>query len=211
MTEPVAKPIAGIMKEGEEDEEDDDQIEVEENDELDAKFAPIENQPDGPKGKLVQDIMSEMKQDEKQGDIDAKDGGPNSGKSGIRMGRLKKRGIEKKSQAGFSQSEINALRKSIQQLCQATNPLGKCMDYVHDDMEMMNKELEQWKSEYRRKCEDMDEQSKSSEEALQPKQMRLREIKEEILEEEKKINSVKAKIAKNDARIQQLLRMVVHV
>merc|ERR1711998_499294 len=113
------------------------------------------------------------------------------------MGRLKKRGIEKKSQAGFSQSEINALRKSIQLLCQATNPLGKCMDYVHDDMEMMNKELEQWKSEYRRKMEVMDEESKNSEEALQPMQLQLLEIEDQIKEQIQKINSVKANIAKN--------------
>ena len=39
--------------------------------------------------------------------------------------------------AGVSESELIALRKSIQALCQATNPLGKCMDHVPDDVEMM--------------------------------------------------------------------------
>ncbi len=38
--------------------------------------------------------------------------------------------------------EIDSLRSAIQTLCQSTNPLGKCMDFVTGDMETMNRELE---------------------------------------------------------------------
>lgn len=33
--------------------------------------------------------------------------------------------------------ELNELRTAIQKLTQSTNPLGKCMDYVNDDLEIM--------------------------------------------------------------------------
>ncbi|KAI8915056.1 microtubule-binding protein MIP-T3-domain-containing protein [Entophlyctis helioformis] len=43
--------------------------------------------------------------------------------------------------------EIEALRESIQMLCQNTNPLGKTMDYMQEDVDSMNKELELWRKE----------------------------------------------------------------
>lgn len=85
------------------------------------------------------------------------------------------------------------------------------MDHVHDDMEMMNKELESWKGEYRRNVELMEEESKATEESLQPLQLQLVEVTQQVEEQIKKINGVKANISKNDLRIQQLLRMVVNV
>lgn len=102
---------------------DDEEEEVKGDADLDAKFAPIS--AGGPKGRLVQDIEGEMKEDAqaqakkaKAGE-DAKDGG-----GGIRLGRLKKSSKEKKGNYGFTESEITELRRSIQVLCQATNPLG---------------------------------------------------------------------------------------
>merc|ERR1712139_693643 len=163
----------------------------------------------GPKGKLVQDIMSEMKEDEAAAK-QAKEEEDKKGGGGIRMGnRLKKSSARMKGGARLSAEEMHRLRQKIQVLCQATNPLGKCMDYVHDDMEMMNKELEQWKGEYRRKTSSMESESKATEESLQPLQMKLLELEEQVKEQVQKINSVKASISKNDVRIQQLLRMVV--
>ncbi len=43
--------------------------------------------------------------------------------------------------------QINTLRESIQLLCQSTNPLGKTMDYLQEDVDAMNKELAIWKRE----------------------------------------------------------------
>lgn len=41
--------------------------------------------------------------------------------------------------------DIPELRKSIQLLCQSTNPLGKSLDYLQEDVDQMSKELENWK------------------------------------------------------------------
>lgn len=48
---------------------------------------------------------------------------------------------------GFSEQDIEFMKKAIQVLCQSTNPLGKSIDFVTDDIDSMNKEYEQWKRE----------------------------------------------------------------
>ena len=48
---------------------------------------------------------------------------------------------------GFSEQDIEFMKKAIQVLCQSTNPLGKSIDFVTDDIESMNKEYEHWRKE----------------------------------------------------------------
>ena len=31
-------------------------------------------------------------------------------------------------------------------MCQSCNPLGRCLEYVQEDLEAMGKELEQWRA-----------------------------------------------------------------
>lgn len=45
------------------------------------------------------------------------------------------------------QKEIDKLRVSIQTLTRSANPLGKVMDYVQEDLDSMQKELQRWKQE----------------------------------------------------------------
>lgn len=44
-------------------------------------------------------------------------------------------------------ADIEGLRDAIQALCKSTNPLGKTMDYMQEDVDSMNKELASWKTE----------------------------------------------------------------
>lgn len=48
---------------------------------------------------------------------------------------------------GFTEQDIEFMKKAIQVLCQSTNPLGKSIDFVTDDIDSMNKEYEHWKKE----------------------------------------------------------------
>lgn len=86
------------------------------------------------------------------------------GCAGIRLGRLKKDGVSGKSggkaSVVFGESEIESLRSSIQIMCQSTNPLGKCMDYVHEDLAVMNKEYDRWQAEYRGKLDALEDQKR---------------------------------------------------
>jgi len=125
------------------------------------------------------------------------------------LGKRRKSFKEKTKTGTSTASEINELRASIQKICQATNPVGKCVEYVYEDMEAMSRELEVWKKEYEKKCEILEEEKKKTEEALQPLQVQLVEVDEQIKEQVHKINTLKATIAKNEEKTLKLLRMVV--
>jgi len=49
--------------------------------------------------------------------------------------------------AGFSEKDIEFMKKAIQVLCQSTNPLGKSIDFVTDDIDSMSKEYDNWRKE----------------------------------------------------------------
>ena len=84
------------------------------------------------------------------------------------------------------------------------------MDFVHDDVALMNEEAEEWHKMYRDKIGVMEAASKDTDEALQTLVERREEIRDQIAAEKLKINSVKSSIAMNDVRIAELLQMVVH-
>jgi len=48
---------------------------------------------------------------------------------------------------GFKAEDIEFMKKAIQVLCQSTNPLGKSIDFVTDDIDSMNKEFDHWRKE----------------------------------------------------------------
>lgn len=50
-------------------------------------------------------------------------------------------------QGGLKEQDIEFMKKAIQVLCQSTNPLGKSIDFVTDDIDSMNKEFEHWRKE----------------------------------------------------------------
>lgn len=49
--------------------------------------------------------------------------------------------------AGFTEQDVEFMKKAIQVLCQSTNPLGKSIDFVTDDVDSMSKEYERWRKE----------------------------------------------------------------
>jgi hypothetical protein len=49
--------------------------------------------------------------------------------------------------AGFTEQDVEFMKKAIQVLCQSTNPLGKSIDFVTDDVDSMSKEYEKWRKE----------------------------------------------------------------
>ena len=70
---------------------------------------------------------------------------PAAKKSGITG--VEKVKVSEKIGSGFSEQDIEFMKKAIQVLCQSTNPLGKSIDFVSDDIESMSKEYEHWRKE----------------------------------------------------------------
>merc|ERR1719265_53680 len=96
------------------------------------------------------------------------------------MGKLKR----KKEQAtAMHDIDISKLSESIQQLCQAANPLGKSIDLVHQDISNMGKELDHWKQEYREATDQYQNELKSIEELLQPLYQKIAELDVKIAEQ----------------------------
>merc|ERR1712146_315678 len=65
-----------------------------------------------------------------------------------------------------SKTEMVVLRNTIQALCQSSNPLGKCLEFVQEDMESMTKELEGWKATRRRHSSQLADEEQATEASL---------------------------------------------
>ncbi|TYZ63698.1 hypothetical protein PybrP1_011188 [[Pythium] brassicae (nom. inval.)] len=205
-------PVAGIMKDGDNGDSDDDANADDNNPSGGGSASLLHDEGGGgAHGKLVRDILKDQSADEaarKQRE-DEDSAATNEAETGIRLGRRKKSFKDKSKSGASSLAEMNELRSTIQKICQATNPVGKGVEFVHEDLDAMSKELEQWKNEYAKKREQYEDERKKTEEALQPLQLQLLEVDELIKEQVHKINSLKATIAKNEDKTQKLLHMVV--
>ena len=133
---------------------------------------------------------------------------------GIRIGKLRKTGTDKNGKsagsvtANFGEGDMERLRSAIQVLVQHTGPLGTCMDYVQEDISLMTGELHKWGEECRKYEGEMEIEKKKSADLLRPLQVEYAELEEQLLEQKAKISSTKASIARNDERIQQILKLV---
>jgi len=113
------------------------------------------------------------------------------------------------STAGTSQNEVEMIQKLIQNLTQNINPLRKSIDFINDDIESMNKEMEHWRSQYLNSKGKYQLELANTEEQLQPLQNKLAELEEQIKDKKFKIQAAKSHILQNEQKIQKLLYSVV--
>ena len=55
--------------------------------------------------------------------------------------------VDPRPSGALNEQDIEFMKKAIQILCQSTNPLGKSIDFVTDDVDSMSKEYEHWRKE----------------------------------------------------------------
>lgn len=202
----VAAPV--IIGEGNDDKDDDDMFEAPVQQGLNM---PVKADANQPHGKLVADLLAEKKAEEdkerlRQEEEATREEVEEPGQKGIKMGKLKRKGQDRTS---ASEIDTAKLSESIQQLCQAANPLGKSIDLVHQDISHMGKELDQWKNEYRDATDQYQSELKMTEELLQPLYQKIAELDDRIIEQKTKIRNSRSRISKNDLKIQSLLESVV--
>jgi len=181
LTQGVAPPT--IIAEGAKDDDDDDMFEAPVQQSLGG--GPMKADDGAPHGKLVQDLLKEKKAEEdkerlRQEEEATREEVEEPGQKGIKMGRLKR-----KKEQGGNATEIDTVKlsESIQQLCQAANPLGKSIDLVHQDIANMGKELDHWKQEYRESSDQYQQELKMTEELLQPLYQKIAELDDRIAEQ----------------------------
>ena len=209
---PQAAKNTNIMKEGAGDDDffndDDDDEDGNPNGPDgggDAKRVDVNdlaNRKGGDRSKLVQKIIAEQEEENREKEGEAK---VDDGKKGIRLGL----NIQKSAGgAGLSSNDMEALLTAVQRLVTSTAPLGKCMDHVQEDLSQMSKEGEKWQTEYRNKIDALADARKQTEEELDPLRTTLRELDDQVKEQQEKVSGVKKSIFKNGERIRQLLQTV---
>lgn len=112
-------------------------------------------------------------------------------------------GQTKKS--SFSDDQVKELREVIQRVCKSTNPLGKCVDFVFEDLDQMNAELGKWKVQWNRQQECMKEERQITQEVLAPLQQRLKDMDAQIAQQVKLVNEKKATLLRNEQTIEKAL------
>jgi len=153
------------------------------------------------KSKLVREIQEEERALVKRANNEKEN---TSG--GIRFGRIDRAvaGCTDK----INETDLNELQDVVQVLCRTTNPLCKCMDYVHEDLATMHKESEKWEEEYKLQLVQHEQEIKLTNTVTQPLRLKLTGLDHEIVDEQRHACSIKACILKQEHRTGQLLRMV---
>lgn len=67
-----------------------------------------------------------------------------------------------KKEKDIVSKEIEKLRVSIQTLCKSALPLGKIMDYIQEDVDAMQNELQLWRSENKQHAEALQQEQRSA-------------------------------------------------
>lgn len=215
----AAKKTQGLIVDGQTD--DDEEIaEVDDTDRLVDEFKADAKGVDmgDPQSKLVKDILSRQAEQEasragKISDAESKIDPADDGKStnsGIRLGRLRKTGADKKGGATtIGPGDIEKLRATVQVLVQHTGPLGSCMDFIQEDVGVMTSELRRWEEDCVKYETRLEEEKLKTQALLKPLNMELLEMTEQVNEQQERISSLKACIARKEEMILLNLKQVV--
>ncbi|KAI3356500.1 hypothetical protein L3Q82_017707 [Scortum barcoo] len=101
--------------------------------------------------------------------------------------------------------EIERLRSSIQTVCRSTLPLGKIMDYIQEDMDAMQAELNTWRRENKEHAQALLEEQRATNRAVEPLKAELAELEQLIKDQQDKICAVRSNILKNEEKIQKMV------
>eukprot|EP00753_Platysulcus_tardus_P008615 PLAT16132.1.p1 GENE.PLAT16132.1~~PLAT16132.1.p1 ORF type:complete len:712 (+),score=373.01 PLAT16132.1:66-2201(+) len=201
----------GIIRDDEDDDSDDDVVVEGEDGAVDDAFGGAGTEG-GAHGRFAREILEAEKKKEEEEKKAAAEGDAEAAstkKGGIRMGRLRKKRSKASAAATADDVDLSALKKSIQVLCQSTNPLGRCLECIPEDLEVMNRELEVWRVAYGKSSDLLEEERRTTDKALKPLREKLGEIEDQISLQHGRVQTLKATVARNNQRIGEMLRMVV--
>ncbi|GET88424.1 hypothetical protein, conserved [Leishmania tarentolae] len=107
-------------------------------------------------------------------------------------------------------SDLNQLREQLQLLTKASNPLGKFLEAIHDDIDSMTRELEMWRSESRNQALSAAEARRQTEESLQEIHANLQNLEDAISDQVLKTNNLRQIILANDAAMEVMAKTIVN-
>ncbi|XP_076119832.1 TRAF3-interacting protein 1 isoform X2 [Alosa pseudoharengus] len=199
-----AKAAPGVIMEGkklsEDEDEDDEQFVVEEaapvpSDVSDMPVeASVELQGDENHGGLVKKILETKK------DFETTPSSPKSNQERTLVSEAARR-----KERELVAREIERLRSSIQTVCRSALPLGKIMDYIQEDMDAMQNELQVWRRENKEHAQALLQEQKITDSAVEPLKAELSELEQLIRDQQDKICAVKSNILRNEEKIQKMV------
>ncbi|XP_067300566.1 TRAF3-interacting protein 1 isoform X2 [Pseudorasbora parva] len=104
--------------------------------------------------------------------------------------------------------EIERLRSSIQTVCRSALPLGKIMDYIQEDMDSMQNELQTWRKENKENAQALLQEQRITDSVVEPLKSELAELEQLIKDQQDKICAVKSNILKNEEKIQKMVSSI---
>ncbi|XP_073702344.1 TRAF3-interacting protein 1 [Garra rufa] len=104
--------------------------------------------------------------------------------------------------------EIERLRSSIQTVCRSALPLGKIMDYIQEDMDSMQNELQTWRKENKENAQALLQEQRITDSVVEPLKVELTELEQLIKDQQDKICTVKSNILKNEEKIQKMVSSI---
>lgn len=113
-----------------------------------------------------------------------------------------------KKEKDIVSKEMEKLRVSIQTLCRSALPLGKIMDYIQEDVDAMQSELQLWRGESRQHAQALQEEQSITDAAVEPLKAELAELEQLIKDQQDKICAVKASVLRNEEKIQKMIRSI---
>jgi TRAF3-interacting protein 1 len=90
-------------------------------------------------------------------------------------------------------------------LTKTANPLGKLLNYLHEDIDAMHAELELWTNTKRQLFDEIAKQKKISNEMNKPLVSQLEHLNQEIKKMEDEIVNTRSNILRNEIKIKELL------
>ena len=195
--EKIDEPVlAGVLLETD--------VAVEEDEEMHERMEEAIDTIDGSGGRLKLEIAKSLAENRKS--YKSEPPSINVNGSIVFSGRLGSAKLDKSSQGKIEQKRANdQLRDWIQQLCQSINPLGKCVEFVHEDMEIMEKELSRWQREYQVQSEIFAQEQRKTDEVLAPLYRQMDDLEKSRQEQEIQVAFLTASILRNEAQIRQSL------
>ncbi|XP_065207506.1 TRAF3-interacting protein 1 [Planococcus citri] len=104
--------------------------------------------------------------------------------------------------------EIDKIRSVIQTLTSAANPLGKLFDFLQEDVDEMQRELQHWKKINENLQKQQLAEMNTGKMFLQPLQKQLEDVENSIQEEYVQIANIKGTILLNDEKITKLIHAI---
>jgi TRAF3-interacting protein 1 len=165
-------------------------------------------------GKHTREILAEREQQQQLAKMraDSASTADDAESGGVRLGKLRTKASGSaggQRPAGLAFGELEGLQEAIQKLARSVTPVGNSLDFIPEDADEMRAELRAWRGDYQSRKEQQEKEARETEEALAPFKRQLADAEEKIRGQAGKIAAVKDAITKNDARIAELLRLVV--